>query len=52
MGVLETVLDKVMFWRRDDDEFDVDGCFTLPGAELDGPADAADDCDVPEPDQP
>jgi hypothetical protein len=34
MGVLE----KLMFWKRDEtpehvDGFDVDGCFTLPGAE-------------------
>lgn len=28
-------LRKLMFWRRDEDEFDVDGCFTLPEARLD-----------------
>jgi hypothetical protein len=32
-------LDKLRFWRRDDPaapELGVEGCFTLPGAELDG----------------
>ncbi len=36
-------LDTIMFWRKNDDEpsiehvdgFEVDGCFTLPGARLD-----------------
>lgn len=28
------LLDKLFFWRRDDPEFEVEGCFTLPGAEL------------------
>lgn len=36
MGVIDTVLDKLMFWR-DDPENDIEGCFTLPGAELDRP---------------
>jgi len=34
-------LDKLLFWRRDDapdPEFGVEGCFTQPGAELDGDA--------------
>lgn len=45
MGVLTDVLDKLMFWR-DDDPLDVDtdempaidGCFTLPGAEIGTPS--------------
>lgn len=40
-------LDKLFFWRSDDPEFDVEGCFTLPGAELDGSgvdAETAADC--------
>ena len=41
-------LDKLFFWRSDDPEFDVEGCFTLPGAELDGGgADAEADCAPP-----
>jgi hypothetical protein len=48
MGVIDTVLDKLAFWRRDDGpDFDVDGCFTLPGAELDDPTP-----DDPTPDDP
>jgi hypothetical protein len=38
MGVLADVMDKLMFWRDDaPDGFenaDIDGCFTLPGAEI------------------
>lgn len=31
------LLDKLMFWKKDTVEldYDVEGCFTLPGAELD-----------------
>lgn len=40
------LLDKLMFWRKDDPaEFEVEGCFTLPGAELDDAAGA--DCALP-----
>ncbi len=40
------LLDKLLFWRNDEPEFDVEGCFTLPGAELDGDdaAEEAADC--------
>jgi len=40
------LLDKLMFWRKDDPAaFEVEGCFTLPGAELDEASDA--DCALP-----
>lgn len=40
------LLDKLMFWRKDDPAaFEVEGCFTLPGAELDVAGDA--DCALP-----
>ncbi len=40
------LLDKLMFWRKDDPApFEVEGCFTLPGAELGGTGDA--DCGEP-----
>ncbi len=39
MSILDTVLDKLLFWRGDDEPADeIEGCFTLPGAELDHPA--------------
>lgn len=45
------LLDKLLFWRDDDAaEYEVDGCFTLPGAELDGDG-AADACAAPVTDQ-
>ena len=48
MSVLDTVLDKLLFWRRDDPVDEIEGCFTLPGAELDHPAldghEADEDC--------
>ena len=31
-------LDRLLFWREDDTKFGVEGCFTLPGAELDAEA--------------
>lgn len=34
MGVLSKLLDKLMFWRDDDPANEIDGCFTLPGAEI------------------
>ncbi len=38
------LLDKLLFWRSDDTpEFGVDGCFTLPGAEIGIEADTPDD---------
>lgn len=51
--------DKLMFWRETPvNEFEVDGCFTLPGATLDdlndtpvgGPEDALKPEDYPAPD--
>ena len=46
MGALSNLLDKLMFWRDDDPDYDVDGCFTLPGAEVGAsPASEADSDD-------
>jgi len=32
------LLDKLMFWKDDEPEFTVDGCFTLPESASDDPA--------------
>ncbi len=49
------LLDKLMFWRKDDPaSFEVEGCFTLPGAELEeleelGEVSGTDDADCAAP---
>ena len=46
------VLDKLMFWRKKTVEFetDIEGCFTLPGAEIgtQGPVDEGAACEAPD----
>jgi hypothetical protein len=45
MSVLDTVMDKLFFWRRDDEStHPIEGCFTLPGAELGSANDNAEAC--------
>ncbi|MEM9565787.1 MAG: hypothetical protein AAGA93_24415 [Actinomycetota bacterium] len=48
-----SLLDKLLFWRNDETPpFDVDACFTLPGAEVGAAGTTAGDaCDDPSADE-
>ncbi len=42
------LLDKLLFWRKDDSaDYEIDGCFTLPGTEQHDGAESDDACAVP-----
>lgn len=45
------LLDKLMFWRKDEPLDEIAGCFTLPGADLDQPAVEPTDEDCAEPER-